>query len=220
MKSKVFQNIAAWIQERREARQDRRHRRALIQEDRREKRELRRLCRRLAETPPKISEKRPEVSSLLYNISVKPPKISKSAAEQIGLGRKFELVEARRERTATGAVVYLTLHWKSKRKPRYIFQFDIVDPAELPPLSARYAESAAWPLQRDPWPGIIPLKKPAKIDQERLDLLKRIQEETPEERKRREELINIIFEDVEAQMRAAGKRLEYGPFLTTPKPTK
>ena len=205
MKSNFFQNIAAWIQERREARQDRRHRRALIQEDRREKRELRRLCRRLAETPPKISEKRPEVSSLPYNISVKPPKIPKSA---------------RRERTATGAVVYLTLHWKSKRKPRYIFQFDIVDPAELPPLSALYAESAAWPLQRDPWPGIIPLKKPAKIDQERLDLLKRIQEETPEERKRREELINLIFEDVEAQMRAAGKRLEYGPFLTTPKPTK
>ena len=79
------------------------------------------------------------------------------------------------------------------------------------------AESAAWPLQRDPWPGIIPLKKPAKIDQERLDLLKRIQEETPEERKRREELINIIFQDVEETMRAAGKRLEYGPFL---KPNK
>lgn len=217
MKSKVFQKITAWIQAQQEARAERRHRRALIQEDRRRKREIELLCWELSRKPPKVSAKRPEVSSLVYNISVKPPKISKSAAEQIGLGRKFELVEARRERTETGAVVYLTLHWKSKRKPRYIFQFDIVDPAELPPLSALYAESAAWPLQRDPWPGIIPLKKPAKIDQERLDLLKRIQEETPEERKRREELINIIFQDVEETMRAAGKRLEYGPFL---KPNK
>lgn len=217
MKSKVFQKITAWIHAQQEARAERRHRRALIQEDRRRKREIELLFLELSRKPLKVSTKRPEVSSLVYNISVKPPKISKSAAEQIGLGRKFELVEARRERTATGAVVYLTLHWKSKRKPRYIFQFDIVDPAELPPLSALYAESAAWPLQRDPWPGIIPLKKPAKIDQERLDLLKRIQEETPEERKRREELINIIFQDVEETMRAAGKRLEYGQFL---KPNK
>lgn len=217
MKSKVFQKITAWIQAQQEARAERRHRRALIQEDRRRKREIELLFLELSRKPPKVSRKRPEVSSLVYNISVKPPKISKSAAEQIGLGRKFELVEARREQTETGAVVYLTLHWKSKRKPRYIFQFDIVDPAELPQLSALYAESAAWPLQRDPWPGIIPLKKPEMIDQERLDLLKRIQEETPEERKRREELINIIFQDVEETMRAAGKRLEYGPFL---KPNK
>ncbi|MBR4592652.1 MAG: hypothetical protein IKO35_05535 [Elusimicrobiaceae bacterium] len=47
MKSKVFQKIAAWIQERRDARQDRRQRRALIQEDRREKRELQKVLDRL-----------------------------------------------------------------------------------------------------------------------------------------------------------------------------
>lgn len=47
MKSKVFQKIAAWIQKHRDARQDRRHRRALIQEDRREKRELQKVLDRL-----------------------------------------------------------------------------------------------------------------------------------------------------------------------------
>lgn len=203
MRSKLFQTIAAALDRWADARAERRHRRALIQEDRRRKREIEQLCWELSRKPLKVSR-------LKYNISIEPPKISKSAREQIGLGRKFELITNERKRTTDGEVVSLTLHWKSKRKPR----------AELPPLSALYAESAAWPLQRDPWPGIIPLKKPAKIDQERLDLLKRIQEETPEERKRREELINIIFEDVEEQMRAAGMRLVYGPFLTTPKPTK
>ena len=214
MKSKVFQKIAAWIQERREARHDRRHRRALIQEDRREKRELQRLWLRLAATPPRISAKRPEVSSLVYNISVKPPKISKSAAEQIGLGRKFELVEARRERTETGAVVYLTLHWKSPKKARYSFSFDIVEPAtDL--LGVYLGGSPPLPLKQRPAVGIIPRTEPWDIPKE-LRALREL-EASPEARAEREKLANLIFQDVEETMRAAGKRLEYGPFL---KPTK
>ena len=217
MKTKFFQNIAAWIQERREARHDRRHRRALIQEDRREKRELRRLCRRLAATPPRISAKRPEVSSLVYNISVKPPKISKSAAEQIGLGRKFELVEARRERTETGAVVYLTLHWKSPKKARYSFSFDIAEPG--PDLVGFYMGGRPLlPLKQRPAVGIIPRTEPWDLSKEMKALLEL--EASPEARAEREKLANLIFQDVEETMRAAGKRLEYGPFLTTPKPTK
>lgn len=214
MKSKVFQKIAAWIQERRDARQDRRHRRALIQEDRREKRELQRLRRRLAATPPRISEKRPEVSSLVYNISVKPPKISKSAAEQIGLGRKFELVEARRERTATGAVVYLTLHWKSPKKPRYSLSFDIAEPG--PDLLGVYLCGAPpLPLKQRPAVDIIPRTEPWDISKE-LRALREL-EASPEARAEREKLANLIFQYVEETMRAAGKRLEYGPFL---KPNK
>lgn len=210
MKSKVFQKIAAWIQERRDARQDRRHRRALIQEDRREKRELRRLRRKLAENPPKVS-------SLVYNISVKPPKISKSAAEQIGLGRKFELVEARRERTETGAVVYLTLHWKSPKKARYSFSFDIAEPG--PDLVGFYMGGRPpLPLKQRPAVGIIPRTEPWDISKE-LQALREL-EASPEARAEREKLANLIFQDVEETMRAAGKRLEYGPFLTTPKPTK
>ena len=217
MKTKFFQNIAAWIQERREARHDRCHRRALIQEDRREKRELRRLCRRLAETPPKISAKRPEVSSLVYNISVKPPKISKSAAEQIGLGRKFELVEARRERTETGAVVYLTLHWKSPKKPRYSLSFDIAEPGQ-DLLGVYLCGAPPLPLKQRPAVGIIPRTEPWDLSKEMKALLEL--EASPEARAEREKLANLIFQDVEETMRAAGKRLEYGPFLTTPKPTK
>ena len=214
MKSKVFQKIAAWIQGRRDARQDRRHRRALIQEDRREKRELQRLRRRLAATPPRISAKRPEVSSLVYNISVKPPKISKSAAEQIGLGRKFELVEARRERTETGAVVYLTLHWKSPKKPRYSLSFDIAEPG--PDLLGVYLCGAPpLPLKQRPAVGIIPRTEPWDISKEMKALLEL--EASPEARAEREKLANLIFQDVEETMRAAGKRLEYGPFL---KPNK
>lgn len=214
MKSKVFQKITAWIQAQQEARAERRHRRALIQEDRRRKREIELLCWELSRKPPKVSAKRPEVSSLVYNISVKPPKISKSAAEQIGLGRKFELVEARREQTETGAVVYLTLHWKSHKKPRYSFSFDIAEPG--PDLLGVYLCGAPpLPLKQRPAVGIIPRTEPWDISKE-LQALREL-EASPEARAEREKLANLIFQDVEETMRAAGKRLEYGPFL---KPTK
>ena len=170
--------------------------------------------RSAATKPPKVSTKRPEVSSLVYNISVKPPKISKSAAEQIGLGRKFELVEARRERTETGAVVYLTLHWKSPKKPRYSFSFDIAEPG--PDLMGVYLCGAPpLPLKQRPAVGIIPRTEPWDISRE-LQALREL-EASPEARAEREKLANLIFQDVEETMRAAGKRLEYGPFL---KPTK
>ena len=214
MKANLLQNLRAWLRYRRESKAERRHRRALLREDRREKRELQRLWLRLAATPPRISAKRPEVSSLVYNISVKPPKISKSAAEQIGLGRKFELVEARRERTETGAVVYLTLHWKSPKKARYSFSFDIAEPA--PDLLGVYLCGAPpLPLKQRPAVGIIPRTEPWDISKE-LRALREL-EASPEARAAREKLANLIFQDVEETMRAAGKRLEYGPFL---KPTK
>lgn len=217
MKSKVFQKITAWIHAQQEARAERRHRRALIQEDRRRKREIELLFLELSRKPPKVSTKRPEVSSLVYNISVKPPKISKSAAEQIGLGRKFELVEARRERTETGAVVYLTLHWKSPQKPRYSLSFDIAEPG--PDLLGVYLYGAPpLPLKQRPAVGIIPRTEPWDISKEMKALLEL--EASPEARAEREKLANLIFQDVEETMMAAGKRLEYGPFLTTPKPTK
>lgn len=126
MKSKVFQKITAWIQAQQEARAERRHRRALIQQDRRWKREIELLCWKFSRKPPKVS-------SLKYNISIEPPKISKSAREQIGLGRKFELVTRDRKRTTDGEVISLTLHWKSPKKRRFSFSFDIAEPVpDLP----------------------------------------------------------------------------------------
>jgi len=210
MKSKVFQKITAWIQAQQEARAERRHRRALIQEDRRRKREIEQLCWELSRKPLKIS-------SLKYNISIDPPKISKSAREQIGLGRKFELVTRERKRTTDGEVVSLTLHWKSPKKRRYSFSFDIAEPA--PDLLGVYLGGAPpLPLKQRPAVGIIPRTEPWDISKEIKALLEL--EASPEARAEREKLANLIFQDVEETMRAAGKRLEYGPFLTTPKPTK
>lgn len=217
MKSKVFQKITAWIQRKQEAKAERRHRRALIQEDRRMKRDIRRLALRLCANPPKIAAERPKISSLVYNISINPPKISKSAREQIGLGRKFELVTRERKRTTDGEVVSLTLHWKSPKKRRYSFSFDIAEPA--PDLLGVYLSGAPpLPLKQRPAVGIIPRTEPWGISKEMKALLEL--EASPEARAEREKLANLIFQDVEETMRAAGKRLEYGPFLTTPKPTK
>lgn len=182
MKSKVFQKITAWIQAQQEARAERRHRRALIQEDRRRKRQIEQLCWELSRKPLKVS-------SLKYNISIEPPKISKSAREQIGLGRKFELVVKDRERVTDGEVVSLTLHWKSPKKPRYCFKFDIADfyaPATPPPF---YAESAAWPLDHVPRAGIKPLPE--------------LTELTPEK------ILDKLYNDVKEAMKAQQERLAY-----------
>lgn len=199
MKSKLFQKIAARIQERRDARLDRRHRRALIQEDRRQKREIDRIRAHISKNPPKIS-------SLKYNISVEPPKISKSARKQIGLGRKFELVEKERKRIQDGAVVSLTLHWKSPKKPRYSFRFDIADYMDgVPPL----------PLKQCPEVGIIPRTEPMVDMHKELEFL-RIIEESPETRAERQKLLDLIFQDVAGEMKRMEARSALWPYCVQP----
>ena len=199
MKSKVFQKITAWIQAQQEARAERRHRRALIQEDRRRKREIEQLCWELSRKPPKIS-------SLKYNISIEPPKISKSAREQIGLGRKFELVTRERKRTTDGEVVSLTLHWKSPKKRRYSFSFDIAEPA-LDLLGVYLGGAPPLPLKQRPAVGIIPRTEPWPIPKEMKELLEL--EASPEARAERERLTKLIFEDVDELMRRNAERLHY-----------
>lgn len=199
MKSKVFQKITAWIQAQQEARAERRHRRALIQEDRRRKRGIEQLCWELSRKPLKVS-------SLKYNISIEPPKISKSAREQIGLGRKFELVTRERKRTTDGEVVSLTLHWKSQKKRRYSFSFDIAEPA--PDLLGVYLGGAPpLPLKQRPAVGIIPRTEPWPIPKEMKELLEL--EASPEARAERERLTKLIFEDVDELMRRNAERLHY-----------
>lgn len=206
MKSKVFQKITAWIQAQQEARAERRHRRALIQEDRRRKREIEQLCWELSRKPLKFSTESPKISSLKYNISIEPPKISKSAREQIGLGRKFELITNERKRTQDGEVVSLTLHWKSPKKRRYSISFDIAEPAQ-DLLGVYLGGAQPLPLKQRPAVGIIPRTEPWPIPKEMKELLEL--EASPEARAERERLAKLIFEDVDELMRRNAERLHY-----------
>ena len=202
MKSKVFQNIAAWILRRKEDRAERRRRRAMIREENERQRRLALLSYELSRSPVTVSR-------LKYNISVETPKISKSAAEQIGLGRKFELVVKDRERVPDGEVVRLTLHWKSPKKPRYNISFDIAEPADDIMVAFLGGNPQPLPIkQRRPRVGIIP-RDTVQESEEFKKQLQELMEDTPEKRAERKKLMDLIYKDVEEQMKAQQERLAY-----------
>jgi len=184
---KLCQKLEVWKADRAE----RRHRLALIQEHRREQRKAPQLSRN---TPGK-AEPRPKVSSLVYNISIEPPKISKSAAQQICRGRKFELEVKERRRIQEGETVTLTLHWKSPRKiPR------------------------RFPDYFGPWPSVGGIPRGAyTMPEETHRMLQQLTTETPEERKAREELVKMIFADVEKECELSEERaLSFIPGIKLP----